>query len=158
MENEKLLRKIAWSFAQKSNVEMDDLLQEAKIAYLEAMESYDPTKSRISTWVWNCVSNRLKDRIKELNVSAMLDVEEVELESPQTFQTDHLGMEAQEIVSILLSKPEAFDIPYWDQKQNISKRFQKDVKKKIMSFLVDQGWSMKKILTGFSDLQVAYSK
>ena len=65
MEHSKLLRKIALSFALSTGLEFDDLYQEANLAYLEALRTHDATKGKITTYLWHCVHNRLKNYIKQ---------------------------------------------------------------------------------------------
>lgn len=67
-EHAKLIKKIAWSFHHfhhSTGVEWDDLLQEATIAYIEAMQSYDKSKGKPTTYIWYCISNRLRNFLKE---------------------------------------------------------------------------------------------
>lgn len=61
MQDINLIRKMAWSFSKTTNAEYEELLSEAAIAYLEALESYDPSKSKLSTWTWRIMRNRLAD-------------------------------------------------------------------------------------------------
>ena len=67
-DNARLIKKIAWSFYSyhySLGVEWDDLLQEANIAYLEALKTYDKEKGKVTTFVWHCISNRLRNYLKE---------------------------------------------------------------------------------------------
>jgi len=63
-ENVNLIRKIAWSFHTSSGLDWDDLFQEAVIAYLYAMKTYTPDQGKISTYVWNFISNTLKSYLE----------------------------------------------------------------------------------------------
>lgn len=67
MENSNLVRKIAWSFSTSTGCDFDDLYQEGMIAYLEALKTYDQAKGRLSTYMWWCISNQLKNYIKQEN-------------------------------------------------------------------------------------------
>jgi len=156
MENQKLIAHIAWLFAKKSGLEIKDLVQEAELAYFEAMRTYDPEKGRISTYIWNCVSNRLTTYWKEVSVPVAEDITEVEIETKTEFTMDNLVPEAQEIVKILLSKADEFDIPDWEQKR-IRKDKQKKIRTKLAQMLSGMGWSKEKINAGFENLQVVYS-
>jgi RNA polymerase sigma factor (sigma-70 family) len=63
MEN--LLKKLARSYNQTTGLDYDDLFQEANVAYLEALRTYNKDRGALSTHVWYCVSNRLKNYIKK---------------------------------------------------------------------------------------------
>lgn len=75
-EELKMIRKIVWSYVRSTGLEYDELFSEACLAYLESLESYDPTKSKISTYLYHAVSNRLnslwgwekRKREKELSI------------------------------------------------------------------------------------------
>lgn len=60
-EELKMIRKIVWSYVRSTGLEYDELFSEACLAYLESLESYDPTKSKISTYLYHTVGNRLND-------------------------------------------------------------------------------------------------
>lgn len=65
MENINLIRKVAWSFHETTGLDWDDLFQEAALAYLEAMKTYDSRKGKVSTYAWNCIVSRLRNYLRE---------------------------------------------------------------------------------------------
>ena len=73
IENEKLLSKLAWNYASTNGLEYDDLFQEACLAYLEALRTHDESRGKISTHIWTCVSNHLKNYIKRQKDTVSLD-------------------------------------------------------------------------------------
>ena len=60
MNDINLIRKIAWSFEATTNVDFDELFCEAALGYLEAIKKYDPTKGKLSAFIWRCMDNQLK--------------------------------------------------------------------------------------------------
>lgn len=58
-----VVRKVAWTFAQKYSLDFDDLFQEACLACLLASTKYDPKKSAPSTYFWHVAQNALRDLI-----------------------------------------------------------------------------------------------
>ena len=54
-----LVRHIAWSFHKTTGIDWEELFGEASLAYCEALQSYQPKKSEESTWIFNCVENKL---------------------------------------------------------------------------------------------------
>jgi len=64
MDNLNLVRKIAWNFHYKTHLNRNDLFQEAYLAYYKAMKTYDPSKGNISTYVYSCISSKLKNYAK----------------------------------------------------------------------------------------------
>jgi RNA polymerase sigma factor (sigma-70 family) len=67
MENIDLIRKIAWYFHKRTGIDWDDLFQEAALIYLEKLEDYDPSKGKLSTYMWHVISSHLKNFIKRWN-------------------------------------------------------------------------------------------
>ena len=159
MEHSKLLRKIALSFSLSTGLEFDDLYQEANLAYLEALRTHDATKGKITTYLWHCVHNRLKNYLKQEREQKTISIEDVteQLSYSSTSFWEYLPKEAMEIVKVVLASPNEFDLPYWDQKQKVNMKFQKETVKKIRTFLFKNGWDMKKIFTGIKELQQIYS-
>ncbi len=57
-----LIRSIAWSFHRSTKVEWDELFGEACLAYIEALQSFDPEKSNGSqetSWAFICMRDKL---------------------------------------------------------------------------------------------------
>ena len=151
MENENLIRKIAWSFHRSTGIDFDDLFQEAFIAYTKAMESYNPKKGKISTYVWFCISSHLKNYINENKKQAgfCTSMEEVNLNHKSDIQTipfwEKLNQEAIEITNIIFTAPKLFmDEPI------------KKIEDKITDILLSRGWGMKKIRLGIQNLYSIY--
>jgi len=149
MENEKLLKKIAWSFSTSTGVEFDDLFQEAALAYLEAMKTFDPNKAKFSTYVWHCVSSHLKNYVKiEKPYMQHLSIEEPEvLNKPGLSVTnffDALSFEAQQIAKIMFERSGFY---------TFAKPVERE--KKIRQTMIRRGWDEKKIRVGLHDLEVA---
>lgn len=149
MENENLLKKLAWSFSTSTGVEFDDLFQEAYIAYHEAMKSFDPKKAKLSTYVWHCVSSHLKNYVRlEKPYLEMEPLETPEvLNKPGLSVTnffDALSFEAQQIAKIMFERSGFYTFAE-----------PKIREKKIRQTMIRRGWDEKKIRVGLHDLQVA---
>jgi len=164
MENINLIRKIAWSFSTTTGVEFDDLFQEAALAYLKALDSYDPDKGYLSTYVWNRISTRLKEYLKEQEefkcrrqqVSSHQEAlktkrryystEVIDIDKPVSFTPffESLSKDAQEVAKVVLETPELFDsIPAEEAKERVSK------------ILQEKGVRLSQIWSGIKDLSLA---
>jgi len=68
MSNEQMelniVRKVVWSYARSTGLDFDELCSEAYLTYLEAAPSYDPSKGRKSTFIWNVVRNHINSLLK----------------------------------------------------------------------------------------------
>lgn len=146
MENTKLIRKIAWNFATRTGVDFRELLAEANLAYLEALKTYDPSKSKVSTHIWNCVNGSLKNYIATEVKHLAVDIDEVDIPVSTPSYFEKLSKEAQEIAEIVLSAPEDFIA-----------MAQPEAKEKIKNILQNQGWDLKKIFRNMKELSLIYS-
>jgi len=59
MKDLNLIRKVAWSFAKSTGQEFDELFSEATLSYMEALQSYNPEKAKLSTWAVKIMTNHL---------------------------------------------------------------------------------------------------
>jgi len=144
MENLKLIKKIANNFHKTTDFDYDDLFQEASIAYLKAMKSYDPNKGAISTHCWTSITNHLKNYLKEEKkwYVPLCDIETAKKESiSNTPFWESLSNDAQGISKIILESPQKF---VYLTTENACKR--------IKTMLIEQGWSEKKVNKGIYDL------
>jgi RNA polymerase sigma factor (sigma-70 family) len=148
MNYDLLLRKLAWDFSQKSGLDIDDLFQEASLAYLEAVRTYDPAKSKISTYVWHCVHNRLTNYLRDYQKysAESLEVVTITKTTNETAYFENLSDTASKIAKVVLSSPE-----------NFACLTQNEAKKRIRNTLHKEGWSIEKIFAGFKELQMIYS-
>lgn len=112
MENLNLIRKIAWSFHNSTGEEWDDLFQEAALAYCEALKTYDPTKGKITTYMWWCISSHLKNYLKleEKQNGHTCSEEEIVEQQAISFKLsfDNLSKDAQQVADMVLSNPGRF--------------------------------------------------
>jgi RNA polymerase sigma factor (sigma-70 family) len=148
MENELLIRKIAWSFSTSTGLEFDDLFQEASLAYLEALKTYDPDKGRITTHLWHCVHNQLKNYLKLQNKEKVLSIEDVEI--GKTVNNipfwEELNSEAQEIAEVVLDSPKDFlNVPADEAQIQLTK------------IMLQKGWNWIKICSGIKNLRAIYA-
>lgn len=159
MEHIDLIRKIAWSFHRSTGLEWEDLFQEAALAYLEGMKTYDPQKGKITTHLWHCMSNRLTSylkihdafKIKEWrsNINGFCSLEDVTIKDTYDpeFWWEALTEEAYDIAKVIISSPK----PYL-KKQNKAK-----IISRIKHVMKANGWDWRKVRRGLEDLRTVYS-
>lgn len=144
-----LIRKIAWKYAnqafnQNLNIDFEELFAEANLAYLEAFRTYDESKSKITTHIWNTVSGHLNDYIRDELKHSHIDISEIEKAESDAPYFEKLSKDAHEIADFILSD---FKYVYMD-------RF--DAQVTIGQDLLKKGWSWTKICKGFKDLTLIY--
>ena len=151
MENINLIRKIAWSFHNSTGEEWDDLFQEASLAYCEALETYDPKKGKITTYMWWCITSHLKNYLKLQNKQTehTCSEEEIVIHPSASFKIsfENLSKDAQQMAEMVLNEPGKF----------LSETPQCARKKIAQTAYKEKGWSWNKIRTAVQDLRLAYS-
>ena len=147
MENLKLIRKIVKSFHHSTGKDVDELFQEAVFGYYKGLQSYEPEKGKITTHLWHCVSNHLKNYLK-IEKDYELPLEPLESAFEKTTPMDEffesMSNEAWQIANIILSDPINFVTLPPEQ-----------AKDKVINILLEKGMNLNKILSGIKYLEKA---
>jgi len=165
IENNNLVKKIAWSFHQTTGIEFNELLSEAYVAYCEAMKSYNPKRSRITTHLWHCITSHLINFIKveqkyhnhlvpfsklqtndnndnNLNDEQMPVEKEVDFSQSQNDFYEKLTFQAQEVLKTIV------------ENQTLLLSLKKEeIMKTIMAIMLQRGMRKKNVWIGIKDLK-----
>ena len=149
MKNINLIRKIAWNFYnhKTQSIDWDDLFQQASLAYLEALKSYNPDKGKLSTYMWTTITNNLKSHLsREERVNGHLDyVEDIPTDLPKSPDEffDQLTDDTKEIAESIIRESEKFIcLPPDEIGITVIQMFSKK-------------WEEERILMGLNDLKTA---
>jgi len=150
MNNINLIRKIAWSFHKTTGKDWEDLFQEASLAYLEALHSYDPSRGKISTYMWWCITSRLKSYLRKESTLTdhLCSIEDTPVDIPvaDTPLFESLTDDAQQIARTVLRCPKKFVV---GKRNSAYKRLQRVLRHK--------GWEKERIQRGIKDLELMFS-
>lgn len=108
----RMICKLAWQYARRCMLDVEDLIHEGYLALLAVQEKYDPNRASRSTFVYWVVRNRFWQLAKrwpmgqELSESLCYDPSLL-LENSHTFrETIHaLSTEAKDVVKLILQCP-----------------------------------------------------
>ena len=56
---EKLLYSRAWSWHRTTNIPVEELISEAKVAFFDALEAFNDKMSSLSSWLFKIINNKL---------------------------------------------------------------------------------------------------
>jgi len=150
MNNINLIRKIAWSFHKTTGEDWEDLFQEAALGYLEAMHSYDPKRGKISTYMWWCVTSRLKTYLrKEATLTNHLcSIEDHPVDIPVVDNPlfESLTDDAQQIARTVLRCPKKFVASKRDSAYG-----------RLRRVFHHKGWEKERVQRGIKDLEMVFS-
>ena len=149
MENLNLIRKIAWSFHSTTGLDWDDLFQEAALAYFEALNQYDPSRGKITTFMWYTITNHLKNYLKKQQKwnGNIVSIDEVKNQSTvDNLLFESLSRDAGQIAKVVLSSPKTFT----GMPTDIARRH-------VTRVMIRRGWSWRRVWCGIRDLKLAFS-
>jgi len=150
--NISLIRKIAWSFHNSTGEDWDDLFQEASLAYCEALQSYDPKKGKITTYMWHCISSHLVNYLRKQyhqngHIEPVEDIRTVDQPVESTPLMQSLGEDAKEIANMVLSHSTVFD--------SLSPQLAQDNISQVLFHR--KGWTLKRIRKVMQELRLVFS-
>lgn len=108
---EKSIKKLVWYYCKRSRFSFDELLSEANIGFLKAVDTYDENKSCFHTYLIVVVGNRIKNYINQKEPIFNDDVNLVSSnrnpEQECSFRNliENLSAEAREVVDTVLNTP-----------------------------------------------------
>ena len=140
-----LLRRIARNFSKTSHLDYEDLFSEACWIYCKALKTYDPSRGKITTYVWWMVTSELKTYIN-LQAKHLFPLQPLETakqkEVPVSSFFDSLTTEAFIIAKIILASPTPFIT-----------RTPEDAEERIQEIMSKRGWGIEKIVSGIANLK-----
>ena len=146
--NMQLIKKIAWTFHTSTGLELDDLIAQGYLIYLEKLKNWDPARGKITTFMWHSLHSNLinyaNSQRKHYHPSKADPDYDIVKEKKYYFED--INEEGHTIAKIVLSRPSTFDLA---KKEN--------VEKKLYNILERRGWSKDKIQSGLDSLQTAFS-
>ena len=158
-EYEKCLQKLVWKWVDRSRFDFAELLSEANMGFLNAVDTFDPDKACFHTHLYTTVNGRLKnycykqkDRGCELSECLPADIANPEQEYSFKTMLDGLGKEAKEMVDVALNCPaEMLDLIKGmtsHKQQNVCLR-----KCHLTKFFRAKGWTYPKIWKTFNEIK-----
>lgn len=101
------IKAIAFSFHKTTNLDVDDLFQEAAIAYLRGFNTYKEEKAGIKTHLYTTMRNHLIDYSRKELIRKKTVSNDLPVDRPILYKTffefwNNLSQSSQEIVKIVL--------------------------------------------------------
>ncbi len=146
MNNIDLIRKIAWSFHHTTSKDWDDLFQEAALAYLESLRTYNPKKGKITTYAWWCITSRLTSYLRKerKHSDPLQDIGAMDWADDTSDLLDRLSPDAQKIATVVLHSPRKFCY-----------RSRYVARCRLSRVMLRKGWSALRIQQGMKELKIA---
>ena len=150
LEHINLIRKIAWSFHKSTGIEWNELFLQASYIYCKGLQSYEPSRGKITTYLWLLITSELTTFVtKEQQIQEPLDSLDVVFLKPDSHESnfmEKLSKEAMKVAEFILANAEEYDC--------LSPQ---EAKERVTNKLQEEGKSMKEIWIGIRDLKLACS-
>ena len=140
-----LIKKIAYGFSKTSGIEFEDLFQQACLEWINAEPKWDKSKSKITTYMWNTLTNSLINYVDKYN-KYKRPLEPLEKRKDEevyySSYTDRLSPGAQVIAEIIVIAPQNFVFLNRDE-----------ITTQIEKIMENKGWKPTKIKECICELE-----
>lgn len=160
---EKEIQKLVWKYVNKSRFNFDELLSEANMAFLHAVDTFDRDKSCFHTHLHITVNGRLRNYIKkpgdnnqELDEKLSSNLANPEQEFTFNSMLESFSKEALEVVQTVLNTP----IEMVELVKNMTSNRQGKMhlyRSTVTRFFRDKGWSGKQINSAYSEIRSTFN-
>jgi len=154
---EKLIKYLCWKFQKQRGGDFDDLLSVANMGFMRAYNTYVPTRSKFTTWVWHCVWNILLDEMSKSHWRSQrektsYDTELLEKVDPIDERFDlgetlkEYSKDSQVIMKLVLTSPEEI--------LRLCHGEEKTFRSPVRAYLGKLGWTARRIAESFRDIKM----
>ena len=158
---QKLIFGIVWKFWRIYGGDLDDLTGQANLIFITAFDSYDPSKSKLTTWLTTKIKWGLLDYMKEGNVyesHVSIDDEFVEIypvvkEDISVIELlDEMDQDAHTILQLFLDIPRDIMVNILNEHCRV-KDVQANLRNRLLHRLRQMGWNLKRIRKTFEEIK-----
>lgn len=163
---QKLIAKAAWNFWNVYGGDIDDLMAQANLIFIEAFDDYDPSRSsKLTTWLTHKIRWGLLDYMRCRNIyepHIPIDDEFVETYSASNdgFSVmellDEMEQDAHIVLQLFLEIPKEVMLDVLDSKQRVD-HVRACMRNRLKNRLRQMGWTVKRIKTTFEEIKEATS-
>lgn len=144
----KMIKKIAYSFHVSTGIEFEDIYQQACVEWIDKVHTWDSSKCKISTYMWNVLVNNLTTYTNKLKKHRE-PLEEFTVKFDEAVSSNYLfeklPFEALAIVDLVAFNPSEF--LFVDKSQAINK---------IEDKMVKSGWNLGQIRYGVKEIEKTF--
>lgn len=151
----KIIYKLAWSFHNTTGIDLEDLIGEASVAYVEALHEWDEKTCLSTSFAYTIIRNRLTNYIQKQNPpTKSLDdmvIEPYESDEDEEFSYDDLTknwtQDCKEIIEIIRYTPLKFyNMP------------PKKARGRLVKILRNKGWAWPRVWSSIREIKINLNK
>ncbi len=167
-----LIFETCWRYWKQHGGNIDDLIGQANLSFIRAVDSHNETQSKLTTWIVVCIKNDLRNyMIKEYKHTHIASIDDEDVYDYQNITTpnnsfsviellDEMEKDAHIILQLFLETPkEVIDNVLVEGKQmnRIQRHMKSSMKKRLRNRLRQMGWTLQRIAKSFNDIKEAIS-
>lgn len=167
-----LVYKTAWNFYRKYGGDIEDLIGQANLIFIHAVDHYDENKgTEFTTWLVNDINYWLRIYMRDerrqiyLPLSSVLDNEDINFDIPvqDDFSVlellDEIEKDAHTIIQLFLDTPkDAIEEYMYRAKGKKGRHFEGFMKRRLKNRLRQMGWTITRIKEAFNEIKEVIAK
>jgi len=162
IDMQKLIAEVAWDFWNVYGGDIDDIIAQANLIFIDAFSTYDSSRSKITTWLTFKIKKGLLDYMRNGNLreSSKIKFDNVFAEiypaskkdvSVMEF-LDELNEDAHVVLQLFFETPREILVDI----QNSSRRIdhaRAHIRRRLMNRLRQMGWTVRRMKTAFEEIK-----
>lgn len=167
-----LIKGIVAGFWKLNGGDFEDLMSQANLIFIEAIDKYDPSEAELSTWLTIKITNELRNYVKDNSDFVRRNYERIYLshksindenftEPRPTLNTnfsvveflDKLSSDAHVVVWLFLTTPREILDTILNEKIRAN-RVAACIRNRLKNRLRQMGWSMSRVRLAFDELKI----
>lgn len=155
---ENLIYNLIHKYQKRYGGEWDDLLAECNLAFSYAYKTYNPERSKFSTWVYWAVNTCLMENLRQTGRASQIKIVSLEelKKIPSHRHSRNIIDKASELSESARIIAQELAHPCLDVRLNLKilgkRESPRRLRRGVAMYLQDQGWSEREITNGFAEL------
>jgi len=154
---QKLICEAAWKFWRAYGGDIDDLIGQANLIFIKAVDSHDASQSKLTTWICFCIKNGLLDYMREQYRPAHIEINESMNSRHEQFSViellDEMERDAITILQLFLDTPQEILLDALSGGEKGLASVRQCMKRRMRNRLRQMGWTIERITESFNEIR-----
>lgn len=155
-----LITKTVWDFWKVYGGDVEDLMAQANLIFIEAVDTYNPSKSKLTTWLMFIIRKRLLTYIKDECKQAHVQINKYIIDTYPAHHKDFSVMEmldemkqdALVVLQLFLETPQEIMVDMLNDGKRIDQA-PACMRRRLKNRLRQMGWRTKRIKKAFKEIK-----
>ena len=172
-----LIFETAWKYWRRNGGDIEDLVGQANLSFIRAVDSYDESKSELTTWIVVCINQDLRnymvreyrqthisiidEKIKHSHLSVSNEGEHLDIQDSYNSISvmellDEMEKDAHIILQLFLETPKEVIMNVLEEGRHMN-HLQGYMRRRLRNRLRQMGWTIERIKKSFNEIKAAIS-